>query len=354
MEMTVRKLMRKKTMPAPWAAIVVPILCAVALLPSAHAQVSPKQLTKDDVITLLKGDVSPKRVAELVQQRGIDFVVTPETEQQLRRLGATDSLLTKLKESAPKPTALAPVPVAPTPVPTSQPALTVTPPRALLEIHTNPPFNRDILVWLYIDDQPQRTIQNSDGQMQILGVLTGQHRLRLEVPNYQRYEETVDLVPGLNTRSVTLVPVTFSAPNAPIQLPGVRATSKAAKVRAAAGQTRAGDIITFDGVGYWYGIVSIADGGLTVSKEGLVFNDYEPTGAHNLRLSCSEIVEAKAVPELSFGQHGAVLVKGRSKHYDFAPEYDLKAAEANKASKEVAKQRKAAIIEAISNACNLH
>ena len=96
------------------ATVLAQVLCVVALLPCVHAQVSPKPFSKDDVITLLKGDVSPKRVIELVQQRGIDFVVTPEVERQLRKIGATDSLLTKLKESAPKLKASVSEPVAPT------------------------------------------------------------------------------------------------------------------------------------------------------------------------------------------------------------------------------------------------
>lgn len=109
---------RKVTQRVPWqhpfAIILAGILCVTAMLTCAHAQVSPTPLSKDDVIVLLKGDVSQKRVAELARKKGIDFVVTPEIEHQLRKLGATDSLLAKLKESAPKPTTLATVPVAPT------------------------------------------------------------------------------------------------------------------------------------------------------------------------------------------------------------------------------------------------
>jgi hypothetical protein len=109
------------------------ILCVAAALPCVHAQVSTKPLSQDEVITLLKGDVSSKRVAELVQQRGINFVVTPGIEQQLRRLGATDSLVARLKTSVPKPAATVPLPGAGE----LQIAPIVPPPIVLMGLPTN-------------------------------------------------------------------------------------------------------------------------------------------------------------------------------------------------------------------------
>ncbi len=91
------------------AVTLVGIFCVATVLP--YGQVAQKLLSKDEVIRLLKGDVSPKRVTELVQQRGVDFVVTPEIKRQLRKLGATDSLLAKLTELAPKPTPITPADV---------------------------------------------------------------------------------------------------------------------------------------------------------------------------------------------------------------------------------------------------
>lgn len=49
------------------------ILCPPAFCCLALGQASPKPFSKDDVIRLLKGDVSPTRVEELVRERGIDF-----------------------------------------------------------------------------------------------------------------------------------------------------------------------------------------------------------------------------------------------------------------------------------------
>jgi WD40 repeat protein len=68
----------------------------------ATGQATPKPLSKDRVVLLLKGDVSPVRVAELVRERGIDFATTPEVEKELRSAGATDALITTLRGLAPK------------------------------------------------------------------------------------------------------------------------------------------------------------------------------------------------------------------------------------------------------------
>lgn len=186
----------------PWATALAQILCVVALLTCAHAQVAPKPLSKDDVVTLLKGDVSPKRVEELIQQRGIDFVVTTEVERQLRKLGATSSLLAKLKDLAPKPAATVPMPVAPPPVPTPQPAPVAALPPAVLEIQTNPA----VVAMVYLDGNLKGPT-NSDGRLQVQYIPSGQHRLNLDVPNsnYQSYIETVNLAPGRNLKLVTLI-----------------------------------------------------------------------------------------------------------------------------------------------------
>ncbi len=53
----------------------------------AFSEKSPKPLSKGDVIRLLKGNVSPKRVADLARERRIDFDVTLEVEKQLREAG---------------------------------------------------------------------------------------------------------------------------------------------------------------------------------------------------------------------------------------------------------------------------
>jgi len=85
----------------------------ILLLPlHAQAQGAPKGLSKDDVVRLLKGDVTPGRVAQMARERGIDFQVTPQIEKELRGAGADNDLIAMLLEigpntATPKPTAAA-------------------------------------------------------------------------------------------------------------------------------------------------------------------------------------------------------------------------------------------------------
>ena len=92
-----------------WSKISRPLRTAFALLMLwlplhallAQERTSPKPLSKDDVVKLLKGYVSPKRVEELIRERGINFQDTPEAEQELRQAGANTSLLTVVREVVP-------------------------------------------------------------------------------------------------------------------------------------------------------------------------------------------------------------------------------------------------------------
>lgn len=56
--------------------------------PPTHAQ-----LSRVDIEKLLRGGVTPRRVAELVKQKGVDFTPDEATEGRLRQAGATDELL---------------------------------------------------------------------------------------------------------------------------------------------------------------------------------------------------------------------------------------------------------------------
>lgn len=301
----IRNLTLQGLLQHPSTAILAGILCVAAMLPYAHAQVSQKPFSKDDVITLLKGSVSPKRVIELVQQRGIDFVVTPEVERQLRKLGATDSLIAKLKESAPKPAVTVPMPAAPVPAPTPQPAM--------LEIHTNPPAGAEI----YVDDQPQG-YADAEGRLRIQDLLPGQHRLRLNLIywNFESYEENVDLVSGPNIKSLTLVPAnptTFQVFH-----------------------DHGGDLRK-SGAGF-----------LKVSKDGLELSEIVKPGrfhgGHAFKVSCADIVEVNVDQE-----PGWFHVRLGSKNYRFTAAPPNSSFEVGNAM--FNKEESAAIVAAILSAC---
>ncbi|MGI9101875.1 MAG: PEGA domain-containing protein [Terriglobales bacterium] len=53
----------------------------------------PPPFTAADVSEMLQGKMSPKRVASLVQERGVDFELNPDLEKRLRAIGATSDLL---------------------------------------------------------------------------------------------------------------------------------------------------------------------------------------------------------------------------------------------------------------------
>jgi hypothetical protein len=53
----------------------------------------PPLFTLQDVIDMLQGEIAPARIAGLVTERGVDFVLTEEAEKQLRAAGADSELL---------------------------------------------------------------------------------------------------------------------------------------------------------------------------------------------------------------------------------------------------------------------
>ena len=55
--------------------------------------VGPPPFTANDVAEMLEGKMSAKRVASLIQERGVDFELNPDLEKRLRGLGATSDLL---------------------------------------------------------------------------------------------------------------------------------------------------------------------------------------------------------------------------------------------------------------------
>jgi len=60
----------------------------------AYAQAAASPLTKADVVRLLKGEVSPRRVGELARERGINFQITPEIEIDLRQAASSSGDVT--------------------------------------------------------------------------------------------------------------------------------------------------------------------------------------------------------------------------------------------------------------------
>ena len=59
----------------------------------------PGAFTVQDVVDMLRGEISPKRVATLVQQRGVDFALTDAIEKQIRDAGGDSDLLVAIAKA---------------------------------------------------------------------------------------------------------------------------------------------------------------------------------------------------------------------------------------------------------------
>jgi TPR repeat protein len=60
---------------------------------STNEGAKSRVLRRADIASMLESGLDPKRVAVLVQQRGVNFSVTPATDKDLRAAGADDALL---------------------------------------------------------------------------------------------------------------------------------------------------------------------------------------------------------------------------------------------------------------------
>ena len=72
------------------------LVCTKAYAQTVHP------LSKDAVVRFLKGDVPPHGWQKLPASVG-SILMTPEVESELRQAGATDELISTLREVAPKP-----------------------------------------------------------------------------------------------------------------------------------------------------------------------------------------------------------------------------------------------------------
>ena len=82
---------------------------------STEKPAAQKSLALTEIQDLLKGGVSPKRVATLVEQYGVSFALTDDMEKELRKLGADSDLLLVIAKKRVQP--------VPNVTPTPQPAL---------------------------------------------------------------------------------------------------------------------------------------------------------------------------------------------------------------------------------------
>jgi len=134
-------------------------------------------LSKDQVLYLLNNCVSSKVVARIVRQRKIDFQLTAEVESDLRQAGATDELLSALREVAPK--------------------------WGKIWVTTAPDAR------VYLDDDLKGQA-NAQGALVIENVSPGAHKLRASLTGERQPEQQVMVSPGQATATEVRVGVLAS------------------------------------------------------------------------------------------------------------------------------------------------
>ncbi|HLY62053.1 MAG TPA: PEGA domain-containing protein [Terriglobia bacterium] len=147
------------------------LLCAVKLPARAFSPPAPKPLSKNDIIDLLKGEVPSARVSELARENGINFQLTPAVEDELRHAGATNELLTTLRDLAPKA------------------------PGIQIEIT---PGDAEV----YVDDERVGKT-SAEGRLKITKLAPGEHRIRVSLNGYKDFERTINLKGGETSNLTT-------------------------------------------------------------------------------------------------------------------------------------------------------
>ena len=233
----------------------------------AQTQPSPKPLSKDDVLMLLRGTVSTRRVEELVRQRGIDFQITPEAENELHSAGADDALLSTLKQLAPKPPIL---------------VVTTTPGGAQV----------------FVDDQLiVRT--SGEGQLKVSTLAPGSHKVRVSADGYRDNEQTIDVAAGKTLDvSVTLDPASHPV-----------STSSVGAVGASSCTPIGSNAITLPVDGGW------SNGTITVGNGKLQYRSADKKAKYSFEASLTDVIPKNRYRcTIEFW----VQTQGKRKHYGFA------------------------------------
>jgi hypothetical protein len=76
------------------------LILALTLGAAGQAKAAPHPLSADDVTLLLVGGASSQKLISLINQRGIDFKLTPELAKQFYQDGATDDVVDALQKAS--------------------------------------------------------------------------------------------------------------------------------------------------------------------------------------------------------------------------------------------------------------
>lgn len=160
------------------------LAAVIASLPATTcAQNSKKPLSRKDLVGALESGVPPERAAVLVRKYGVSFPLTPDNESALRDAGATDAVISAVREVAPK----APAPPLPE---VKQPPTSTPPANPVLTIEATPGGAQ-----VYIDDELVGTT-SSQGRLKLTRLSAGQHHVRLGLEGYRDFDGNVELAVG--------------------------------------------------------------------------------------------------------------------------------------------------------------
>jgi formylglycine-generating enzyme required for sulfatase activity len=167
------------------------LLCSLIAPQLLRAQGS-NELSKENILTLIKAEVASRRIEALVEERGISFELTPEVEQELRRAGASTDLI------------------------------------EVVRAHSKPPAPSQLVVQskpggadVYVDGQFQAKT-SSGGWANISSLKPGRHELRISAAGFDDFVQTLELKSGESStvnatlaRAKQATPILFVASNPP-------------------------------------------------------------------------------------------------------------------------------------------
>ncbi len=160
----------------------------------ATAAQNAKPLSEQEVIELLKGGVASPHVASIVDDRGIDFDFTEDIERSVRNAGGGSDVVSALRRA-------------------SERRQEVERPRTGgLIIKTKPGETQ-----VYLNDEP-KGMTSPEGEIRLPDLQPGSYKLRVSMPGYQSYEESMPVTAGEDqTVYVTLVQKSSVQPIQPVQ-----------------------------------------------------------------------------------------------------------------------------------------
>jgi hypothetical protein len=189
--------MQRATHRARLAALSIAIFAfLMMMLTTALASPKDKPLNEEEIIELLQAHVASARVSEIVDDRGINFNFTAESEQKVRDAGGGDDVVASLQRAS------------------QRYAESQAPRTGELVVKTTPGEAQ-----IYLNDEP-RGMTSPEGEIRLPDMQPANYNLRVSLPGYQSFERSITIEAGEpQTVYVTLVQKPDISPSRPNQNP---------------------------------------------------------------------------------------------------------------------------------------